>query len=313
MNKKITINYFPHSRFYYVFSLIKEFAKLKNEIKSIIKINLLFSHINEEVIHIRNLFQEQNIDAELFSINGGDYMTKVNTALANTETDFFVKLDEDVFLTSDVWEYFFNNYDKLNDSSTAFMSPILSTGIPTTDIFIEQFFKEEDKKIIYDIFLKVNFGEIWGVNYSALNKFTTGATTWNAKEFYNEVSKIDHFYKGIHPVRLSSHAQTFITDYIINNTHRLFEHKELSISKEKYPYLCNNIVMLKTDIFRKIVDDKSLFKDGFDEVPINLYMQNNNLFMLLINNGFGVHPSYNTIGHHYKSISDKFFQHITNL
>jgi hypothetical protein len=313
MNKKITINYFPHSRFYYVFSLIKELAKLRDETKSIIKINLLFSHIDNEVMRIRDLFQERNIEAELFGINGGDYMAKVNTAITNTQTDFFVKLDEDVFLSSDVWEYFFNNYEKLNDSNVAFMTPILSTGIPTTDSFIEQFFKEEDKKKIYDIFLKVTFGEIWGVDYSILNKFTIQASKWDSKAFYKEVANINHFYKGIHPVRLSSEAQIFITDYIINNIHKLFENKDLSISKEKFPYLCNNIVMLKTDTFKKIVDDKSLFKDGFDEVPINLYMQNNNLNMLIINNGFGVHPSYNTIGHHYKLISDRFFERINTL
>lgn len=307
MNKEYTINYFPHSRFYYASSFINEIIKIKESLRTKLKINLLFSHYEPNLESIISFLQTHNIESQYHIVEGGDYMTKIETALNNTTTEFFLKLDEDVFLPASVWEFLLESSNELNDNENAFISPLLSTGIPTVDFFIKQFFDDNAKKEIFDIFLKVQFGVIWDVDYNSLNEYTVNAKEWNPDNFYDGVSKINHYYKGIHPVRLSSEAQDYITNYVINNFNRLLEKRDYSILKTKKPYLCNNIVTLKTNTFSKIVADKSLFKDGFDEVPINLYMENNELNMLLINNGLGVHPSYNTIGNYYKTISDRFF------
>jgi len=66
--------------------------------------------------------------------------------------------------------------------------------------------------------------------------------------------------------------------------------------------------MIKTNTWKKIVYDQSLFVDRFDEVPLNRYRLNNNLNMIFIENAYGVHPSYNWIGmEKYRELSDKFF------
>jgi hypothetical protein len=69
--------------------------------------------------------------------------------------------------------------------------------------------------------------------------------------------------------------------------------------------------MIKTDTWKKIVYDQSLFIDKFDEVPLNRYRLNNNLNMIFIENSFAVHPSYNWIGmDEYRKLSDKFFSEV---
>ena len=162
-------------------------------------------------------------------------MTKIETALNNTTTEFFLKLDEDVFLPASVWEFLLESSNELNDNENAFISPLLSTGIPTVDFFIKQFFDDNAKKEIFDIFLKVQFGVIWDVDYNSLNEYTVNAKEWNPDNFYDGVSKINHYYKGIHPVRLSSEAQDYITNYVINNFNRLLEKRDYSILKTKIP------------------------------------------------------------------------------
>ena len=65
--------------------------------------------------------------------------------------------------------------------------------------------------------------------------------------------------------------------------------------------------------WENIIYNEYLFKDSFDEVPLNLHMLNNKLKMVFIENGIAVHPSYNTIniyGHNYKNLSDSFFNGI---
>ena len=46
---------------------------------------------------------------------------------------------------------------------------------------------------------------------------------------------------------------------------------------EKYPYFCNNIFGIKTNNWKKIISDRSLFVDNFDEVAINKYRENNKM------------------------------------
>ena len=67
--------------------------------------------------------------------------------------------------------------------------------------------------------------------------------------------------------------------------------------------------MMKTETYKKIIYNESLFVDKFDEVPVNKYKDINNLRMVFIDNAFAVHPSYNTIGmKEYVEISDRFFE-----
>ena len=61
------------------------------------------------------------------------------------------------------------------------------------------------------------------------------------------------------------------------------------------PYLCNSVFCIRTDIYETIINDKSLYVDDFDEVPLNKYAWNNSTTHLFVKNGFGIHMCYNTI------------------
>lgn len=307
--KKVAINYILHQRPQYAIHTVNELIKLPGETRKEIVVNLLISNSDDSVKHLYTILKNNNIETNVFLTPKGNYMTKINTGI-KTNCEYSIKLDEDIFLGTHLWDYFIENLDILNDEENLFLSPILTTGIPTVDYFIDEFLTKEQQQELFKIFLQTPLPSIWGADYSNLNQHTIKATIWNSDSFYNEVEQIDHYYKGVHPVRFSPQAQLKILEYTINNLHNIVKKNNYSTFSVKRPYFCNSIFGIKNKVWQNILEDKSLFKDDFEEVPLNLYREKNDLKMVFIKNGFAIHPSYNTInifGTDYKILSDKLF------
>lgn len=310
-NMKTSINYILHDRPNYAHTFIKEITKIKKTLKEEIVVNLLTTPTGKDWGSEVKQLRESGIKTNCYSITNGAYMTKIKQGVSS-ETEYCIKLDEDIFLSSNLWEFFLENIDILQDDENIIFTPLLSTGIPTVDYFSEGFLEEDEKNNLYKIYLKTHIPSIWGADYTSLAEHTINASTWNSDNFYNSVNKLDHHYRGVHPVRFSSEAQTFINSCVFNKLERLVNEKNFSTFTDKKPYICNSVFAIKRSTWLKILSDESLFRDEFEEVPLNLYMKQNNLNMVFINNGFAVHPSYNTLGIFgvdYKQISDNFFAH----
>jgi len=308
---KTSINYILHDRPDYSQTFISEIIKIKKSLKEELVINLLTTPTGKDWSGEVKKLRDANIKTNCYSVTNGSYMTKIRQGV-QVEADYCIKLDEDIFLSANLWEYFLENIDVLQDDTNILFSPLLSTGIPTVDYFCEEFLSEEEKNTLYNIFLNTNIPSIWGADYTSLATHTINASKWESNHFYDAVNKLTHYYRGVHPVRFSTEAQIFINKCVCNNFKRLVEEKNFSTFIDKKPYICNSVFAIKRSTWLKILSDDTLFKDEFEEVPLNLYMRNNNLNMVFISNGFAVHPSYNTLGIFgvdYKQISDNFFSH----
>jgi len=309
---KTSINYILHDRPNYAYTFIKEISKINESLKSEIIVNLLTTPTSKDWKPEVDKLRATGIKTNCFSVtSGNNYMAKIKQGVS-VETEYCIKLDEDIFLPANLWEYFLTNIDILQDDNNAFLSPLLSTGIPTVDYFSESFLTQEEKTHLYKIYLATSIPSVWGADYSMLAKHTINAEVWNSTEFYNTVTGLEHYYRGVHPVRFSPEAQTFINNCVIKNLDKIINEKDYKLFTDKKPYLCNSVFGIKRSTWLKILSDDSLFKDEFEEVPLNLYIRQNNLNMVFISKGFAVHPSYNTIGIFgvdYKQISDKFFAH----
>jgi hypothetical protein len=277
--------------------------------KSFINLNLLVTDYNKEFEEFVQVLRVNNLEVNVFQVTGeNNYMGKIHTAIKNSAT-YSVSIDEDIFIPCNAWQYFLNHIEILDDVSNMILSPTITTGIPSVDIFAENFLTQPEREKLESLYSDVIIPNIWGADYSSLVKHTHN-TKWCSTEFYKEVSKIDHHYRGVHPVRFSHQAQKFINDICIENIDKICNINEFSIVPVKRPYFCNSVFGIRTELWELIVHDKSLFRDEFDEVPMNLYMREHDLNLLFINNGFAIHPSYNTIdiyGHKYSDLSDEFF------
>lgn len=285
----ITINYLAHDRSTNFWNITKHFLnRIKGENKRKIRVNILSTHTTD--------FERlDGIETNIVLFNSGyNYMSKVEYALSQ-DTKYSVKLDEDCFIGNHVWDYMIENVEVLDSDDNFILAPLLSNNIPLVDQFIESFVTDVSvKEQIYSDFLKRDMPNgLWGVDYSPLNQYTLQANSWNSNAFYDGVSKINHYYKGIHPIRICAEAQIILNEYIMNNFDRITNKQDYSIEEFTCPYYTNSFFLIKTEDWRNLVSMPGC--DGFDEVPFNNFKNTFNKKTFYVKNGFALHLTYNTI------------------
>lgn len=243
-----------------------------------------------------------------------NYMNKVHTANNFAEKNnipYMMKCDNDIFLKAETLDYIIDNLHLLENSNHLTIGPVLSSGIPGIEYFKEQFLDTKANEILNNMFLKTKFYNRDGATYDFLNNHTLSSSTWNKDDFFRSVKSMNHHYKGIHPIRINEMSLQFLNEYIISNKDQFNKNHDLSIiNNDNSPYLCNSIYCIKTDTYKKIINDRSLFVDPFDEVPLNKYAWNNSMNHLFVRNGFAIHMYYNWKSNHlaYEEIfCNKFF------
>lgn len=295
--KILQVNILVHNtdRLDFTIRAIEEIKKIKN--KNGVIVVICFSNNHESPIW-------QEISAKLIGTGlssiavcvdktdeiGLNYMNKIKY-LINSEYRYSCSMDDDILISSHLWDYIIDNLEILDDEKNLFVAPLISNGIPSVDLFIEDFCTEDERESLHSTFINTRIENLWGANYEVLNR---ERSTWGM-DFYDDVRKIEHHYKGIHPVRVSVDAHNKLAECICKDPKKLLEKNEYSMEVLKFPYFCNSFYFIKTETWKKIIGDESLFRDPYDEVPLNLYMEKNNLDMVFIRNGFCLHMAYNTI------------------
>lgn len=277
---------------------------------------LILTHGNNVQFYINSL-SNYDINYEIKYIDPEDnYMKKVNFACEYAETNnipYMLKCDNDIFIKSNTLDYMIDNLHLLETNKHLTIGPVLSSGIPGVEYFKEQFLDENAIDTLEKLFLKTTFYDRDGTNYTFLNKHTIHNTNnkWSKEEYFKSVYYMNQFYKGMHPIRINEESLQYLNNYIIENKDRFMENKELSIiDNDNSPYLCNSIFCIKRETYKKILHDKSLFVDAFDEVSLNKYAWINDMNHLFIKNGFAIHMYYNWRYDHInkeREFCDKFF------
>lgn len=220
--------------------------------------------------------------------------------IAGSRADVIIKCDEDIFLTSAVWNQFLSeSMELLKNGESLVISPNVSTGVPSVESFIDCFFEPSLVSRIRKIFEETVFPrEFLGAPYHLLNgKYRTSQPS----EFFSEVAKLPSRLKGVHPVRFSALAQHEIIAGITSS-----ERWKFPLSKRSYPpkifhpvYFCNSIFACPSGLYRRVIsgiDSGQLFSDGFDELALNQFMVREKIPLVIFQHLAAVHPSYNTIG-----------------
>lgn len=223
-----------------------------------------------------------------------NYLIKINEALKQP-FKYTIKMDEDVFIGPQAWDFLFNNIHILDDDQNVLLAPTLSTGIPSCDDFIEYNLSAKDKYYLYRMFKNTAIPNLWGSDYSEIHNYLHGPNEYNSTEYFNHVRKVSNIFKGIHPVRINFKIVKFINDRIKSNIHKFVENRGFFIKEMTQPYFCNTLFAIKSVTYKKIINDPNLYVDGFDEAPINKYRDKNGLKFQYIPNVFGIHILYNTL------------------
>lgn len=265
---------------------------------------LILTHSNDNEFYI-NEMKKYDIDYETFTIfHENNYLRKVKCAINyafSNNYPYLMKCDNDIFIKSETLDCMIDNLNLLDNSKHLTIGPVLTTGIPGVEYFKEQFLDHESQQTLNSLFLKTTFYDNYsGGNYEFLNKNTIQSSVWNKHDFFNHVKSMNHFYKGIHPIRVNEESLHFLNNYIIKNKKRFLSSSNMEvICNDDSAYLCNSIFCIKTDTYKNIVMNHNLYVDDFDEVPLNKYGWNHNMNHLFIKNGFAIHMCYNWKRNHH--------------
>lgn len=310
---KLLIFYLTSNDRYFVFDKIKEEIEKCGQIK---EIKLLIVNSDPDSSYYTENLTDSGIDFECAYVDcpQSNYLPKVRYAIEYSKTNgykYILKLDNDVLIPAYTINYIISNLSVLDDDSVLTLSPTISTGIPSVEYFIDDFFNEDDAARIRSEFKKCLFHIQEGVmDYTPLNcQSVNNENDWDYKNYYTYLNSYADglpdmgngrtgnnyckFYKGIHPIR-HGFGNSLINEGIINNREKFFEGKECSISKlDSSTYLCDMCFVIKTDNYDRIINIENLIIDGCDEVPINRYSWDNNLPHLVIMGGYAIHITYN--------------------
>jgi hypothetical protein len=275
---------------------------------------LILTHTHDDSFYIEQL-QKYNINYDVTNVlPENNYIRKVTFAGNYAETNnipYVMKCDNDIFLKAQTLDFMIENLYLLENDKHLTIGPVLTSGIPGIEYFKEEFLDIEAQKKIEELFLQTTFYNRDGATYDFLNEHTINTNEWNKDKFFTGVKSMNHHYKGIHPIRINEASLQFLNEYIIINKDRFLQNNELSIiNNDNSPYLCDSIFCIKTDTYKKIILDASLYVDSFDEVPLNKYAWINNMNHLFVKNGFAIHMYYNWKNNHIsyeKDFCQRFF------
>ena len=276
------------------------FVNLLNE--STLKLDwkiIVLTH-NDELDFYRSILSHTTIQNDVFNFpSHQNYLEKVRFAIQYAKTEEFpymMKCDNDLFYRGRTLDYMINNLELLDNPSNLTLGPLLSSGIPCIEYFMNDFMNDSERTLLQQKFLETRMEDLWGATYTPLNKYTIEATLWNGQEFFHAVQQTSHHYKGIHPIRVNLDAIQYLNQCVIQNKEKFYKDSELSVIYDSSsPYLCNSVFCIKTSTYDSIVQDVSLYVDDFDEVSLNKYAWKMGTSHLFVRNGYGLHMYYNTI------------------
>jgi hypothetical protein len=247
---------------------------------------------------LQNLFKN-DYDIDIFECDG--YLNKLHAVFSTysvQDYQYFIKCDDDVLMSANTWINLLENSSKeLTDEMNLLTTVNLSTGIPSWSYFVTVFFSENEKRTIYNNLANDEVPDnMWGNNYSALNRHIKSQSSWNEERYWETMNSLGYYYKGLHPIRSKLNYTVLINSAIVNS-YLNFQCAVVRCSFEKIKdrYLCNNVFVIRYEVYQRIIRDKSLYIDDFDEVPLNRYREKNNLNICFLKDSLGVHIAYNMV------------------
>lgn len=292
MKTKVNIVYLPYRRWHFSELILATLDKC--QFKNFHLTVCGMGHHRPEVEDICNKAHKLGLSASPLIVTSSylNYKDKLKIA-SEMDFDYSIKMDEDIFMGWFAWDYFFTNLKVLDCNDNLILAPTISSGIPTCDRFLKYSLNNDQQQSVKDKFTQTQFGSLWGAYYESLNN--TLIEGYDKEKYYEGVSKLSHWYKGIHPIRVNFQAQKLLNQCILNNINQFTTRKDFFIEEMKEPYFCNSFFAIKNKLWNKILNTEDYYVDNFDEVPLNRYREYHGGKFLCIPNTFAIHTCYNTL------------------
>jgi hypothetical protein len=314
MSDRVAIGYLAQANRHYNFEHFCETMKKVQNREFITTIILL--HEPQAVGFFQDVISKTGTDNMLVALVSDvphNYLNKINYVLQwaiENNYKYTIKLDNDIYFNPAVLDYMYENRHLIADpytTKTMCLAPNFSTGIPTCDKFMKDFFTPDEQAEMSSMFSKHNFGPLWDGDYSFLKSVVEDG--WDAEKYYKALNTSDIVWKGYHPVRINNDIQKRHNEIVMSHAKELFTAQNYYTYKFDFDiYHCNGFFMIPTQIYKTIIDDKSLFADIFEELPQNRFCTRNGWGKVYIGNSFTLHPWYNSYPNHLQEEYQTFQQ-----
>lgn len=309
--KDVGIVILPHRRIEFLNLIVHFLKKTDPSLKPHVHVYLFYT----ETLFAESFFEslvselkENGIEASSKSFSAGElcYRQKIDLALQQRHP-FFLKCDEDCFFDEIVWNELIRRREQINWKTHLHLSPILSAGIPSQEIFVREFFSEEEQKELEALTLQTSFPAIWGFDYSPLEKWTKQASRWEPDNFFEEVAQLSTEYKGVHPIRFHFDLAERQNEMILKKRQSLFGQNVIGVESRSAAYFCNNVFLIPRSHWLHAWHRSDLFVDNSDEVPLSRLAREKALSYAFLKGARGLHSLFNT--HHSLVGPERAHQH----
>ena len=238
-------------------------------------------------------------------VHGGNYMHKIFKAVELARASgltYFASLDDDVLVSPRALKALVMSAPlALQDMRCATLSPTLSTGIPSVELFVEAFLTAEERAKVFACFEGTAMPDepFWGYKgYGALNPLPR---PWSAAEFYARVAALRSGpaaieFLGVHPVRLNNTCLALVSKLTLSKVEREWSAPLTPVADpggkgagygvrvlsdadlrtypyHPFPYLANSFWFTTVDFYESILRPENLdvFRgQNLDELPMNI-------------------------------------------
>jgi hypothetical protein len=306
---KYTLCFIAHTRQHHLIKIFEQLYHIDDSIKDNLSIKILNDqNYNPNIINkLQQNCLKSMIAFENIIIDNPTYFNKCKF-MSCIDTDFIISCDEDIYLTTHGWNEFFKDIYYVNWELAGLYAPVISNGIPGVELFLDHYVDNDTRLYFRKEFECIKFENLWGAIYENLRY-----NALNYKDFFNQVNLLEHYYKGIHPIRVSMPLQKLLIDYVLLSEQWKNYKTDNNIILDNNPYFCNSIFLIPINDYKNIIhgiENHKLTFDGYDEVALNQYIKLNNKQFAFNLNSAAIHPSYNTIGMSYNTLSNYFYENI---
>lgn len=289
------------------------FVKHLSTSKYISDIFLLVLTHNHDAAHYEVHLRDTKIQYSIVQVEPDrNYLRKIDFTMNFTfkhNIPYIMKHDNDIIMSSHLYDYIFENLEVLEDQKNLVLTPTLTSGIPTCDIFMKDFLTHDQQHTLSQMFLKYEHGPLWGTDYVELNRHTIDAFSWDPEAYYKSVGQRTHYYKGIHPIRMEKDAILQLNQYVLENKEKIFSKQDYFLDYDSSsPYFCNSVFCIKKEVYATLLGRLDLYVDNYDEVPLNRWRDMFGLNLVIIRKGVALHPIYNTIENYLEEEKQFFSQ-----
>eukprot|EP00927_Polykrikos_kofoidii_P060893 TRINITY_DN55795_c0_g1_i1.p1 TRINITY_DN55795_c0_g1~~TRINITY_DN55795_c0_g1_i1.p1 ORF type:complete len:527 (-),score=52.97 TRINITY_DN55795_c0_g1_i1:52-1443(-) len=209
-----------------------------------------------------------------------------------------ISLDDDVLLPASVLSYMAGRGRAAAErQGCGVVSPLLQNGVPSVEIWAETFCTANQRERLYQCF--EGSSAHWHHDPLYSPELEPLPVPWHGPTWYRRVGeKEPSYFKGVHPVRGNRTCIEIALTIALENAREFdvwrTDHQLLVDHSRVFPYLCNNAFLMRTDLYAEAIERTDLERvNGADEVPMNLLLHERELPICLVDNSFGIHPSYN--------------------